>query len=253
MTVHEHEQPVDDEQYVEPFDEQHDEQHDEQLMAVLLGESSPPGAAADRHAAAERDMTVVQEQLRRIGDGLARAAAAAAPAALPEPPAPVRRTRRTRKLVLALAASVAVAVVGTAGAYLVAHNGTVDDGAADGKLTSEGVIACSSAVAEGTVARVEPLGGDERFRVVLDVDRYYKPESGKAQLSFTTEGEETRTYYRTGVRMLVVVSRFAAEGPETFREGDPASAGEAADALAWGRQWVEEALPGAKGMDCPVE
>ncbi|MCX4974458.1 hypothetical protein [Streptomyces sp. NBC_00620] len=244
--MHEHEQPVDD----------------EQLMAVLLGRPSPqdPGTAADRHAAAERDMAAVQGQLRRIGDGLARAAATA-PVAPPEPRAPVRRSRRTRKVVLALAASVAVALVGTAAAYLVAHNGTVDGGADEARLTAEGSIACSTAVAEGTVARVDALGGDERFRVVLDVDRYYKPESGKPQLSFTTEGAETKTYYRIGVRMLVVVSGIAAEGLETFREGDPAlpdggpdaPSGPVRDALEWGRQWVGKALPGARGVDCPLE
>ncbi len=251
--MHEHEQPV----------------NDEQMMAVLLGEPSPPGPdGAEQHAAAERDMAVVREQLRWIGDGLARKAAAVAPdpqvsregshADSREPRTAVRRSSRPHKGLLALAASAAVVLGGTA-AYLIAHNGAADDGGGDAKLTPEGVVACSTAVAEGTVVRVEQLTGDEKFRVVLDVDRHYKPESGKPRLSFTTEGAETRTYYRTGVRMLVVVSRFAAEGPETFREGDPADAGpggtgkDPGDALAWGREWVKRALPGAEGLGCPVE
>lgn len=237
---------------------------DEQLMAVLLGRPSPSGgtAAADEYGAAERDMAVVQRQLHRIGDGLARHAADG-PAASGDRDgpavAPVRKPRRprSRTLLFALAASVAVAVLGTGTAYFVAHNGATDGGGASVKLTPEGIVACSRAVAEGTVLRVEPLGGDGQFRVVLDVDRYYKPRSGKPELAFTTEGAETTSYYRTGAKMLVVVSRFPAEGPETFREGDPVpatgGAGHARDALDWGRQWVEKALPGAKDLPCPAE
>lgn len=234
---------------------------DEQLMAVLLGRPAPSGgtAAVDEYAAAERDMAVVQRQLHRIGDGLARHAADG-PATSGDRGEPVRKPRRprSRTLLFALAASVAVAVLGTGTAYFVAHNGAVDGGGASAKLTPEGIVACSEAVAEGTVLRVEPLGGDGRFRVVMDVDRYYKPRGGKPELSFTTEGAETTSYYRTGAKMLVVVSRFPAEGPETFREGDPApaaagGAGHARDALDWGRQWVERALPGAKDLPCPAE
>ncbi|PAZ12406.1 hypothetical protein CLM62_29900 [Streptomyces sp. SA15] len=226
-----------------------DEQPDEQLMAVLLDEPSPSedGLAADRYAAAERDMGRVREQLQWIGGGLARHAASG-------PPRRARASWRRRGL-FALAASVAVALIGTGVMYSVAHSGDAEDSAAEARLTDEGIIACSSVVAEGTVARVEPLDEGEEFRVVLDVDRYYKPESGKPQLTFTSEG--AKGYYRAGARMLVVVSRLPAEGPETYRADDPVPSedapGQARDALEWGRQWIEKALPGAVGLECPGE
>lgn len=229
-------------------------EQDEQLMAVLLGEPSPTGggSASERHAAAERDMAVVREQLLRIGDGLARKAAATAPQA----PAQGPRPRRMRRGVLVLAASVVVALVGAGAAYFAAHNGDVDGSGAEARLTDEGLIACSTTVAEGTVARVEQVGGAAKFRIVLDVDRYYKPESGKRELAFTDEGPDVKAYYGTGTRMLVVVSRFPAEGPQTFRQGDPTYSDgrfeQARDALEWGRQWVAKALPGAQGRECPV-
>lgn len=204
---------------------------DDELMAVLLGE--PSGGDA------ERDMAVVRDQLRWIGDGLARAAAQQ-----PEPEAvlPIRRQRRRRWPLFALAATVAAALLGTGTMYLVATNGTLNDEFSDAKLTYEGIIACSSAVVEGTVERVDPAGGD-RYRVVLDVDRYYKPASGERRLTFTTVGARTSvsSYYKTGVRMLVLVSSLPGEGPESYSGDD----------LAEGRQAVEAALPGAQGIKCP--
>lgn len=211
---------------------------DDELMAVLLGE--PSGGDA------ERDMAVVRDQLRWIGDGLARAAAQQPE---PEPePVPVRRKRRWG--LFALAASVAVALLGTGTMYLVAHNGTLDGGS-QSLLTYEGLIACSSAVVEGTVERVDPVGGDW-YRVTLDVDRYYKPASGERRLTFTEEGANVPAYYKTGVRMLVLVSSFPGEGATTYRAGDPPyTEGRAEDALEEGRQAVEAALPGAQGAKCP--
>ncbi|SNX58488.1 hypothetical protein SAMN06272735_2984 [Streptomyces sp. TLI_55] len=228
--------------------------NDDELMAVLLGE--PPATDGDGYAAAERDMAVAREQLRRIGDGLARQAPSSSPVARE----PVPRGRRLRRGMLALAVSVAVALTGTAVAYLVAHNGISEADDVRSKLTAEGVLACAGTIAEGTVDKVDELGGG-RFRVVLDVEHRYKPEGGGARLSFVTEGAETKTYYRTGARILVLVPENAAEGPETFREGDPplpdggpgAPSGPVRDALDWGRQWVEQALPGSRGVDCPHE
>ncbi|MDK1345296.1 hypothetical protein QNO09_18720 [Streptomyces sp. 378] len=243
---------------------------DEQLMAVLLGQPSPSGdaAAASAYAEAERDMDVVRHQLQRVGNGLARHASGGQDASgnrdsspdgragSAEASARGVRTSRTRGLLFALAASVAVAALGTGTAYWAAHNGGTEEHSADTKLTPEGIVACSTAVAEGTVARVDPLARDQGVRVVLDADRYYKPRSGKPELVFTSEGDDTGSYYRPGVRMLVIVSRFSAEGPQTFRQGDPVPDGHQGsgirDALDWGRQWVDRALPGAAGMPCPA-
>ncbi|PZH02127.1 hypothetical protein C1I97_21935 [Streptomyces sp. NTH33] len=174
-----------------------------------------------------------------------------------EESAPVRSRRRGRRLLFALAASVAVALLGTGTAYLVAHNGTVEGGSA-AKLTYEGLIACSSTVAEGTVERVEPAGGHDRYQIVLDVDRSYKPAGGERRLSFTDEGANVPAYYRTGERILVLVSSIPGEGPHIYRAGDPpygkypeSLPGGARDALEEGRRRVERALPGAQGLECP--
>ncbi|MFI1568003.1 hypothetical protein ACH4ZX_34140 [Streptomyces sp. NPDC020490] len=210
---------------------------DDELMALLLGEpsSAPPGDPADRHAAAGRDMTAA--------------------------PTPVRGRRPGRRGLFVLAACAAVALLGTGTAYLVAHNGAVDGGS-DALLTYEGLIACSGSVVEGTVERVEPAGGGDRYRIVLDVDRWYKPASGERRLAFTDEGANVPSYYRTGVRMLVLVSSLPGEGPESYRAGDPpygegegegereGRAGAARDALEEGRLRVERALPAAGGLQC---
>ncbi|MER5689693.1 hypothetical protein [Streptomyces sp. NPDC002205] len=192
------------------------------------------------------DLAVLREQLKFIGDTLA---------GVPDPD-PVRRGRG-RRLVLALAASVSIGALGIGGgAYLVANNGRVG-GEGEMRLTPEGSVACAKVIAEGTVARVEPLEQEGKLRVVLNADRYYKPDEGRPQVVFTAENED---YFRPGVRMLVLVSQFTDEGPNTYREGDPAppreameglaGAADVSDALEWGRKWVTEALPGSRGVEC---
>ncbi|WP_460065706.1 hypothetical protein [Streptomyces sp. YKOK-I1] len=229
---------------------------DDELMAVLLGEpsSAREGDSADRYVAAERDMAVVQEQLRRIGDGLARKAAEwSEPECVPMPVVTVPRRRRRQWGAFGLAASVAAVLLGTGTAYLVAHNGAVDGGS-DALLTYEGLIACSSSVVEGTVERVELVGGGDRYRVILDVERYYKPTSGERRLTFTDQGAKVPAYYKTGVRMLVLVSSLPGEGPDSYRAGDPAypegRTGPASDALEAARLRVERALPEARHLEC---
>jgi hypothetical protein len=230
-------------------------ERDDELMAVLLDEPSAArdGASADRYEAAERDMAAVQERLRWIGDGLARAAAERAePETETQPGGPVRG-RRVRWGLFALAASVALALLGTGTMYLVAHGGVEGD-ASEAVLTEEGLIACSRAVVEGTVERVEPAGGSDRYRIVLDVERYYKPSSGERQLTFTDQGANVPAYYRDGARMLVLVSNLSGEGPDSYRAGDPpypeGRTGPARDALEAGRLSVERALPGARDLEC---
>ncbi|WP_424855683.1 hypothetical protein [Streptomyces sp. SAI-170] len=133
----------------------------------------------------------------------------------------------------------AVALLGTGAAYLVAHNGSVGGGS-EALLTDEGVVACSRQIAEGTVAEVEPLGAGERFRIVLDVERSYKPRPGEPRLVFTDRGPGVPEYYRPGTRMLVLVSGIEGEPPLTYPAGD----------LDQGRRMVERALPGAADLGC---
>lgn len=222
---------------------------DECLMAVLLGEPpSPEAGNAAEHAAAERDMAEVRGQLHLIGDGLARAAA---------DPSRTPGRRRQRRGLLALAATVVAATLGAGAAYLAAHAGSPAGGGEGAKLTAEGLVACSTVIAEGFVTTIEPLDGKDKFKIVLDVEHSYKPEAGQTSLAFTAEGVSTTSYYKTGARVLVVVSRFPGEGPLTFRAGDPApeheegEPGQARDALDWGRAWIQNALPGARGKACP--
>ncbi|WP_405768155.1 hypothetical protein [Streptomyces sp. NBC_01538] len=188
---------------------------------------------------------VVHEQSEGMRDASAKQADRA------EPP------RRRR---LWAAAAVTVLVLGglAAGALLAMDD---DGGGADGdgavSLSAEGTVACASSIAEGRVSQVAPEGDGDRVRVALDVDRSYKPAGGsETRLSFTTSEPDAETYYKVGVRMLVLVSSQEGEAPTTYRAGDPApseadgTSAEANDRLDWGRAWVEKALPGAQGLKC---
>ncbi|MFF3684740.1 hypothetical protein [Streptomyces sp. NPDC002187] len=225
------------------------------VALAMIGEPVPADAERDPQvAAAAADAALLREQLRFIGDHLAREPAARAVQ---------RPARGRRRLVMALAASVATAAVGLAGAYLGAHNGTGAGGAGaaaedSAKLTPEGQVACAAYIVEGTVAQVEALGGGRGLRVDLVVERSYTPQyRARRDITFTASGDGEDGYFRSGVRMLVMVSRFPGEDPITFREGDAAplppvgdDVGPVRDSLGYGRKWVEKALPGARGVEC---
>lgn len=202
----------------------------DELMAVLLGQPAPDdgdAAAAARYAAADRDMTVLGEQLHLVGDRLAAPEAGAGGAT---------GSRWTRKGTLALAASVVIAacLAGTGILWSVAQP-SGEHG--DAKLTEEGLMACARVVADGTVSRTERVGG--LVRVVLTVDRYLKPDKGPRETSFLVTGEE-EDYFRPGRPMVVIVSRFPGEGVESFTGEDRAT--------AW--QWMSAALPASRTLDC---
>ncbi|MER5306399.1 hypothetical protein ABT034_01150 [Streptomyces sp. NPDC002773] len=208
------------------------------------------------------DVETLREQLALI------ATAVAGPAPEPPPPAaPGPRRRRAPRWVLAAVAAVAVlGLLGTGGSYLMARNGELDGRAGGAALTAEGLVACAADIAEGTVARVERLGGDQGVRVTLSVERRYKEArtagtaAGEPRLVFTAgeapAEESADPYFRVGTRMLVIVSRFPGEGPLTYREGDRppgnlgTDVGAGRDDLEYGRAWVEKALPGSAGVDC---
>ncbi|MDT0487522.1 MULTISPECIES: hypothetical protein [Streptomyces] len=155
-----------------------------------------------------------------------------------------------------MAAGAAVLLGGlTAGILLIPADDEGDGTGSGGSvsLSAEGVVACSTSIAEGRVAKVEQLAGGKRFRVLLTVERTYKPtDEARQRLTFTTEEPDAEAYYRAGVRMLVLVPSHENEAPSTYREGDPPpnASAESKDRLQWGRAWVQKALPAAKGIEC---
>ncbi|MFF5634883.1 hypothetical protein [Streptomyces sp. NPDC012825] len=236
------------------------------LALVLSDEPLPEGAANDPEVArALADVAVLREQLAVAGRVLAGQGPPSAPADRDPPPAPADqgrshqgrsdrgRSRRGRILAWTLAASAAVVALGAGGSFLAARGG--DTGGHEAKLTPSGVVACSTDVAEGTVTRVEPLPGAGEFRVVLRVDRTYKPADGPRRLTFDSAGADGPRL-RPGSRVLVLVPASPGEPAITFREGAPPpgevgeDVGPVRDELEYGRAWVESALPGAEGLEC---
>ncbi|MEU6667537.1 hypothetical protein [Streptomyces sp. NPDC046727] len=158
--------------------------------------------------------------------------------------------RRRRRLVVALAA---VLVLGAAAGtvYALSGQGDADVGSGEaGSLSAEGLVACASAVAEGRVAQAGPAGTGSGFRVVLRVDRAYKPAGDDTRrLEFVTPEPDAEGYYRVGARMLVLVPSREGEAPSAYRDGDAPPEG-AGDALEWARAWVKKAIPESARMKC---
>ncbi|MFB7275935.1 hypothetical protein ACFCZV_02390 [Streptomyces hydrogenans] len=234
------------------------------LARALFPEDGPPGAGDDPEVARARaDVDLLREQLGVLAAALTAGPAPAEPVSVdPAPaepvpePAVVRPRRRARIVGWALAACLALGVLGTGGAWLAARpGGDGGIGAAEAKLTPGGIVACASDVAEGTVVRAEPLG-DGEFRVVLRVERRYKPAGpDSGELAFRGWAAEASSY-RPGTRLLAVVPRSADEGVLTFRQDmePPGELGEdvgpVRDELEYGRKWLAKALPEAGGA-CP--
>ncbi|MGW1281804.1 hypothetical protein ACWD4V_33240 [Streptomyces tsukubensis] len=241
------------------------------LMAVLMGEPAREGDAAAESA--ERDMALLGEQLKLIGDTLARDAGPPREAGPeqpgetgPEQPGPERvpvvpagRPHRRRRPLFVLAASVA-ALASLVGAftlvqYYVAHPSSLSasdsaksvpragdsEGEGSMRLGPGELVACSALIVEGTVARAE-RGPAAWLTVTLDIDTHLKPQRGpdreRFRLPVEAAGEIT-----VGARMLVLVSRFDRDGePSHYYVGDKIPAG---------RDWVDQGLEAAQGLDCP--
>ncbi|MEU4996385.1 hypothetical protein [Streptomyces sp. NPDC021622] len=243
----------------------------EALMLAVTGDPVPDDARDDpeflaEHAAAVADVALLRERLTAAGDALAAPGPAPAPGpAVAVRPAGVRR-RRAPALALA-AATAAAALIGGLGWLAVdsgggitqsdadsakgaapgdgkAQDGTADDGKAnDGAaedLTDEGYVACARLIVEGTVRRVEAIPGAEQDRIVLDVSRYYKPDSGKKRITFVMN-VDVDPRLRPGDRTLIGIPR-GGVSPDIWSTGDAAIAKE--------RAWIERALPGAEGLSC---
>ncbi|MCX4424153.1 hypothetical protein [Streptomyces mirabilis] len=236
------------------------------LLAAITDEALPEGAGDDpeflaEHRSAVADVALLREQLAVIGDALADRAQEAKPVPVRAPRkrtrrpegAPRNRGRRPLALVLGtlVAATVAAMVVGMG--WILAHNGAgasdssgakaADSGTAGGgaSLSAPGYLACARLVAEGTVAHVEPLPGTTENRITLHVDRYYKPEKGRAEVVLVLD-EQVAPRPREGERVLVAV------------QGDPATptgwtTGE--KAIADERAWIVKALPASRTLTCP--
>ncbi|MFE4691168.1 hypothetical protein ACFRH6_14055 [Streptomyces sp. NPDC056749] len=199
----------------------------DELMAVLTGEPSPgSGPAADRYADAERDMAVLGAQLHMIGDRLS------AEGGSESAPAPARWTRG-RKAVTAGGVALAACLAGVAVMWQVAQPAAESEA----KLTEEGIVACSRVVADGSVIRTEPAG--ENVRVVLEVDRYLKPDDGPRETEFTVPKAEIGLFGR-GAAVVVSVSAFEGEPPLYFLGKERGE--------AW--KWLAAAREGSRKMSC---
>jgi hypothetical protein len=236
------------------------------LLAAITDEALPEGPLDDpefmaEHRSAVADVALLREQLAVIGDALADRAEEAKPVPVRAPRkrtrrpegAPRNRGRRPLALVLGtlVAATVAAMVVGMG--WILGHDGAgasdssgakaADSGTAGGSasLSAPGYLACARLVAEGTVAHVEPLPGTTENRITLHVDRYYKPEKGRAEVVLVLD-EQVAPRPREGERVLVAVQ----DGPATptgWTTGEKAIADE--------RAWIVKALPASRTLTCP--
>ncbi|MFE2516736.1 hypothetical protein [Streptomyces mirabilis] len=236
------------------------------LLAAITDEALPEGAGDDpefmaEHRSAVADVALLREQLAVIGDALADRAEHAKPVPVRAPRkrtrrpegAPRNRGRRPLALVVGtlVVATVAAMVVGMG--WILAHNGVgasdssgakaADSGTAGGSasLSAPGYLACARLVAEGTVADVEPLPGTTENRITLHVDRYYKPEKGKAEVVLVLD-EEVAPRPREGDRVLVALQDDPAT-PTGWTTGEKAIADE--------RAWIVKALPESRSLTCP--
>lgn len=238
-----------------------EQERDPLALALFPGDGEDHGDDPEV-ARALADVAVIREQLGVLAAALTAPPEAVPPGAAPPEdvrPGAVRPRRRGRAAAWTLAACLALGVLGTGGAWLASRPGTSSGGlgAADAKLTPGGVVACAADVAEGTVLRADPTGEDGEFRVVLRVERRSKPAGpDSGELAFRGWAADP-SYYRPGVRMLVVVSRFADEGTLTYRQDmePPGELGEdvgpVRDELEYGRKWVAKALAEAADAECP--
>lgn len=244
------------------------------LLAAITGEPLPDEARDDaaftaEYRAARADVALLREQLGIIGDTLARPAARPAPVGTavgtpagmpvgtpvgtPRPaPRPSRRRRR-RPGVRALGFGVLVTAVVTAvvlgTGWLVAHGGPGADSSAGAKASDSragdsrdeaGYLACARLVVEGRVTGLRNVPDGSRYRVTVSVDRFYKPASGKDEVSFLMDPDDGPRP-REGEHVLVGVRPGAAVA-------DRWVTGEAE--IARERALILDALPASRTITC---
>ncbi|WP_329187854.1 hypothetical protein [Actinacidiphila glaucinigra] len=212
----------------------------DEALSAALADVPPQASAGDEahraYAAARADVDLLRTQVRLIGDALA---------ARPAPPA--ERRPRGRRTALAWCLAAVVAGVAGIGGVVLARDAALggDSAVGDAKRTPEGVVACASDIAEGTVREVTPTGGPGDLRVVMDVDRRLKPAGGAPRLAFTIhiddDHDDVAPPPEPGSRVLVMVS---------VLPGEPVDLYEGAEDIASARAWMERALAASRGLPC---
>jgi hypothetical protein len=240
------------------------------LMAAITDEPLSDAQRADtafmaEHRSASADLTLLREQLGRIGDALAEPAPAATSTSASTPaPEPVRtgpsRVRRwAPKLALGglVAAAVGSVVIGLG--WLVATGGPsamssgadsdsgsaakegAQDDAGGTRFGSPHYLACTRLVAEGTVTSVERLVDGVQLRITVDVSRYYKQDEQRPdKLTYVVEDVFARGLVR-GDRVLFGVPKGAAV-PDHWVVGEQQVARE--------RAWIQASLPESRKLTC---
>ncbi|MFJ9084740.1 hypothetical protein ACIRL3_20200 [Streptomyces sp. NPDC102384] len=227
---------------------------DRLLMLAVTGDPLPADDPAAATIAA--DVALLREQVRGLGDVLA-SRRGADPVAESVPPAPVRTRRRPLRLafgglVVACAASLFGGIVwlgvnapggGGDGASSADSKAVAPDGGGKAKSGSRAAmrIACSRVLAEGRVVSVTPRA-DGDVRVVLDVERYYRPERSPRDEPTTTvtlDGSARRDL-KPGTYTLIRVPVHAEDGQD-WKTGR---------GVADTRGDILRALPEARGLDC---
>ncbi|MGD6745478.1 hypothetical protein ACOKM3_27040 [Streptomyces sp. BH106] len=223
---------------------------DRLLMLAVTGEPLPPDDPDAGAVAA--DVAVLREQVRGLGDALA-SRRERVPVSRP---APVRRRRPLRialgGVVVACAASLFGGIVwlgvnapggGSDDAGSADSKAVAPDGGGKAKSGSAAAmrIACSRVLAEGRVVSVTPRA-DGDVRVVLDVERYYRPERSPRDEPTTTvtlDGS-ARGDLKPGTYALLRVPVHPEDRPDWETGRDVPDA----------RKTILRALPEARGLKC---
>ncbi|MFF7738708.1 hypothetical protein [Streptomyces sp. NPDC007984] len=238
------------------------------LLAAITGEAPPPEARASEafmadYRAATADVGVLRVQLGLIGHALAEPPAEPGPDTGGGASVMPLSARRKRPEPLAVALKGLVAAVGASlvigMGWLVVQSGDMSAGSdqggssaadstagrphaeGDAKLSGAGYLACARFVVEGTVAEVETVPGAGQDRITLDVTRYYKPDKGRARITFPLETGAVPSV-RAGDHVLVGVSGDQAH-PDMWATGDKE--------IARDRAWITDALPASRTIPCP--
>lgn len=129
---------------------------------------------------------------------------------------------------------------GSANASTGASTGAGDSTGDSASLSAPGYLACTRLVAEGTVAEVEQVPGTGQDRITLDVDRYYKPDKGKAEIAFVTDADADPRLHRGDHVLIGIPLHGESAVVQAVGEKD----------IARERAWITEALPASRGLRC---
>ncbi|QFR02550.1 hypothetical protein F9278_14430 [Streptomyces phaeolivaceus] len=225
---------------------------------AATGQEAAAGGSAGRPVAARPgDAAGAQTDPGRVSGPAAAPTASVTPLS----PRPSRARRALRITFGTLAAAAAASVVLGIGWVVVqtggGANGTSSDSGAasksdggaqrdesadtdSGLLTEEGYVACARLIVEGTVTGVEPVPGAAHDRITVEVDRWIKPGEGEKRIDFPM-AHDVEPRLRQGDHVLVGIPEDSAQ-PDIWTTTE--------SEIARDRAWIEEALPGSKGLGC---